>query len=127
MPLVSMRRLLDEATKGGYGVGAFNVNNFEQVGASQLPVGEEGQSQRASCLRGWNLLISASSKMKDEAYLTLTRAQTPATRCKRRKREPRSYAVFASLCNALEPLTSSHYECAVSGSSPLVGSRFRLT
>jgi ABC-type glycerol-3-phosphate transport system substrate-binding protein len=63
-----MRQLLDEATKGGYGVGAFNVNNFEQVGASQLPVGEEGQSQRASCLRGWNLLISASSKMKDEAW-----------------------------------------------------------
>jgi multiple sugar transport system substrate-binding protein len=68
VPLVSMRQLLDEATKGGYGVGAFNVNNFEQVGASQLPVGEEGQSQRASCLRGWNLLISASSKMKDEAW-----------------------------------------------------------
>src|SRR3954465_14280717 len=39
MPLVSMRQLLDEAAKGGYGVGAFNVNNMEQlqgiVGAAQ--------------------------------------------------------------------------------------------
>src|SRR5881394_884116 len=33
MPLVTMRQLLDEAAKGGYGVGAFNVNNLEQVQA----------------------------------------------------------------------------------------------
>jgi len=31
MPLVSMRQLLDEAAKQGYGVGAFNVNNMEQI------------------------------------------------------------------------------------------------
>src|SRR5205814_5562124 len=31
MPLVCMRQLLDEAAKGGYGVGAFNVNNMEQI------------------------------------------------------------------------------------------------
>src|ERR1700748_3573989 len=31
MPLVSMRQLLDEAAKGGDGVGAFNVNNMEQI------------------------------------------------------------------------------------------------
>jgi len=31
MPLVSMRQLLDEAAKKGYGVGAFNVNNMEQI------------------------------------------------------------------------------------------------
>src|SRR3954452_15829087 len=31
MPLVSMRQLLDEAAKGGYGVGAFKVNNMEQI------------------------------------------------------------------------------------------------
>src|SRR5580658_3809307 len=31
MPLLSMRQLLDEAAKGGYGVGAFNVNNMEQI------------------------------------------------------------------------------------------------
>ena len=34
MPLVPMRQILDEAAKGGYGVGAFNVNNMEQVQAS---------------------------------------------------------------------------------------------
>jgi fructose-bisphosphate aldolase class II len=28
-----MRQVLDEATKGGYGVGAFNVNNMEQIQA----------------------------------------------------------------------------------------------
>ncbi|HEX9416235.1 MAG TPA: ketose-bisphosphate aldolase, partial [Gaiellaceae bacterium] len=33
MALVSMRQLLDEAARGGYGVGAFNVNNMEQVQA----------------------------------------------------------------------------------------------
>jgi len=33
MPLVSMRQLLDEAAKGAYGVGAFNVNNMEQIQA----------------------------------------------------------------------------------------------
>jgi fructose-bisphosphate aldolase class II len=33
LALVSMRQLLDEAAKGGYGVGAFNVNNMEQIQA----------------------------------------------------------------------------------------------
>jgi fructose-bisphosphate aldolase class II len=33
MPLVAMRQLLDEAASGGYGVGAFNVNNMEQLQA----------------------------------------------------------------------------------------------
>jgi fructose-bisphosphate aldolase, class II len=28
-----MRQPLDEAAKGGYGVGAFNVNNMEQIQA----------------------------------------------------------------------------------------------
>jgi fructose-bisphosphate aldolase, class II len=33
MAMVSMRQLLDEASAGGYGVGAFNVNNMEQIQA----------------------------------------------------------------------------------------------
>ena len=33
MPMVPMRQILDEAANGGYGVGAFNVNNMEQVQA----------------------------------------------------------------------------------------------
>jgi len=33
MPLVSLRQVLDEAAKGRYGVGAFNVNNMEQIQA----------------------------------------------------------------------------------------------
>jgi multiple sugar transport system substrate-binding protein len=39
----------------------------EQVGVLPLPVGE-GQSQRACCLGGWNMLISTSSEMQDEAW-----------------------------------------------------------
>lgn len=33
MSLVPMKQILDEAQKGGYGVGAFNVNNMEQLQA----------------------------------------------------------------------------------------------
>jgi fructose-bisphosphate aldolase, class II len=33
MPLVPMKQILEEAMKGGYGVGAFNVNNMEQIQA----------------------------------------------------------------------------------------------
>ena len=31
MPLVPLTQVLGEAVKGGYGVGAFNCNNMEQV------------------------------------------------------------------------------------------------
>lgn len=33
MPLVPMKQILDEARKKGYGVGAYNVNNMEQIQA----------------------------------------------------------------------------------------------
>lgn len=33
MPLISMRQALAEAAKGNYGIGAFNVNNMEQIQA----------------------------------------------------------------------------------------------
>jgi len=33
MPMVAMRQLLDHAAENGYGVGAFNVNNMEQIQA----------------------------------------------------------------------------------------------
>ncbi len=39
----------------------------EQVSVAPLPVGE-GQSQTASCLGGWNMLISASSETQDQAW-----------------------------------------------------------
>ena len=61
MPLVSMRQLLDEAAKGGYGVGAFNVNDMEQIQAimeaateTQSPVivqASRGARGRAQALR----------------------------------------------------------------------------
>lgn len=40
---------------------------LNQVDVSPLPVGE-GQIQSANCLGGWNMLISASSEMQDEAW-----------------------------------------------------------
>lgn len=43
MSLVPMRQILDEAAKGGYGVGAFNVNNMEQIQAI-MAAAEEVQS-----------------------------------------------------------------------------------
>jgi multiple sugar transport system substrate-binding protein len=39
----------------------------EQMGVSQLPMGE-GHGQRTSCLGGWNMLINASSEMQHEAW-----------------------------------------------------------
>jgi trehalose/maltose transport system substrate-binding protein len=39
----------------------------KQVGISQLPVGD-GQHQSAGCLGGWNMLVGASSELKDEAW-----------------------------------------------------------
>lgn len=43
MPLVPMRQLLDEASKGSYAVGAFNVNNMEQIQAI-MAAAQETQS-----------------------------------------------------------------------------------
>jgi multiple sugar transport system substrate-binding protein len=40
---------------------------LNQVGVWPLPVGK-GQSESTSCLGGWNMLINASSQMKDEAW-----------------------------------------------------------
>src|SRR6202012_3298320 len=41
MPLATLRQVLDEAAKGGYGVGAFNVNNLEQVQGIVEAAGQE--------------------------------------------------------------------------------------
>jgi fructose-bisphosphate aldolase class II len=43
MPLVPGRQILQEALKGGYGVGAFNVNNMEQI-QSIMMAAKETQS-----------------------------------------------------------------------------------
>ncbi len=52
MPLVSMRQLLDEAAKGGYGVGAFNVNNMEQIQAIMEAARETGSPVIVQASRG---------------------------------------------------------------------------
>ena len=52
---------------GAAGDPEFSKITLNQVGVSPLPVGE-GQSQSTSCLGGWNMLISASSEMQDEAW-----------------------------------------------------------
>ncbi|CAN5191173.1 fructose-bisphosphate aldolase class II [soil metagenome] len=52
MALVTMRQLLDEAAKGGYGVGAFNVNNLEQVQAIMEAAKETGSPAIIQASRG---------------------------------------------------------------------------
>src|SRR3569833_2395178 len=52
MPLVSMRQLLDEAAKGGYGVGAFNVNDMEQIQAIMMSAKETNSPVIVQASRG---------------------------------------------------------------------------
>jgi len=52
MPLVAMRQLLDEAAGGGYGVGAFNVNNMEQIQAIMEAARETGSPVIIQASRG---------------------------------------------------------------------------
>src|SRR4030065_280250 len=42
MPLVPMKQVLDEAIKGDYGVGAYNVNNMEQIQGIMRAASETG-------------------------------------------------------------------------------------
>ncbi|MFZ0744549.1 MAG: class II fructose-bisphosphate aldolase [Terracidiphilus sp.] len=75
MPLVSMRQLLDEAAKGGYGVGAFNVNDMEQIQAimeaakqTQSPViiqASRGARQFAQDRYLFHLILAASELYPD--------------------------------------------------------------
>ena len=57
MPLATLRQVLDEAAKGGYGVRAFNVNNMEQLkaiftrgpgGVARVPAGLAGACRRGA-------------------------------------------------------------------------------
>jgi hypothetical protein len=75
MPLVSMRQLLDEAAKGGYGVGAFNVNNMEQIQAIMEAAREDqvaghrpGQPRRPPVFAGSLLyhLMQAAAELYPE-------------------------------------------------------------
>ncbi len=52
MPLVPMRQILDEAAKGGYGVGAFNVNNMEQIQAIMEAANETSSPAIIQASRG---------------------------------------------------------------------------
>ncbi len=52
MPLVPMRQILDEAAKGGYGVGAFNVNNMEQIQAIMQAAAETNSPVIIQASRG---------------------------------------------------------------------------
>jgi fructose-bisphosphate aldolase class II len=75
MPLVSMRQLLDEAAKGGYGVGAFNVNDMEQIQAimeaakeTKSPViiqASRGARQFAQDRYLYHLILAASELYPD--------------------------------------------------------------
>ncbi len=52
MPLVPMRVLLDHAAENGYGVGAFNVNNMEQIQAIMIAATETNSPVIVQASRG---------------------------------------------------------------------------
>ncbi|MDD3777247.1 MAG: ketose-bisphosphate aldolase [Actinomycetota bacterium] len=52
MALVPMKQILDEAAKGGYGVGAFNVNNMEQIQGIMRAASETGSPVIIQASRG---------------------------------------------------------------------------
>ncbi|HOS93919.1 MAG TPA: class II fructose-bisphosphate aldolase, partial [Armatimonadota bacterium] len=62
MALVPMRVLLDEAAKGGYGVGAFNVNNMEQIQAIMMAAQKTQSPVIVQASRG-------ARKYSNDAYL----------------------------------------------------------
>ena len=62
MPLVSMRQLLDEAAKGGHGVGAFNVNDMEQIQAIMMAAKETNSPVIIQASRG-------ARKFAEDLYL----------------------------------------------------------
>ncbi len=92
MPLVSMRQLLDEAAKGGYGVGAFNVNNMEQIQAIMEAARETASPVIIQASRGarsytndrflWHLMLAAAELYPEiPVALHLDHGNSPET-CK---------------------------------------------
>jgi len=90
MPLVSMRQLLDEAARGGYGVGAFNVNNMEQIQAIMEAARETSSPVIIQASRGarsytndrflWHLMLAAVELYPEiPVALHLDHGNEPAT------------------------------------------------
>ena len=52
MPLIPMRVMLDHAAENGYGVGAFNVNNMEQIQAIMMAATETNSPVIVQASRG---------------------------------------------------------------------------
>ena len=52
MPLIPMRVLLDHAAENNYGVGAFNVNNMEQIQAIMMAATETNSPVIVQASRG---------------------------------------------------------------------------
>jgi len=52
LPVVPMKQILDEAAKGAYGVGAFNVNNMEQIQGIMRAASETGSPVIIQASRG---------------------------------------------------------------------------
>jgi len=62
MPLVPMRQVLDAAAAGSYGVGAFNVNNMEQIQAIMMAAKETQSPVIVQASRG-------ARSYSDDSYL----------------------------------------------------------
>ena len=97
MPLATLRQVLDEAAKGGYGVGAFNVNNMEQVqGIVEAAIEENSPvimqaSRGAIAYAGPNFLrhlIMAAAEIEGwVTYSFSAAAETDPSRATARKEE----------------------------------------
>ncbi len=74
MPLVSMRQLLDEAARGGYGVGAFNVKNMEGVrhGVRKINVDTDSRLAVTGAIR--KVLAESPEQFDPRNYLEPARA-----------------------------------------------------
>ncbi len=92
MPLATLRQVLDEAAKGGYGVGAFNVNNMEQlqgivtaaqeVNAPVIVQASRGAINYAGPMYLRNLILAAAESAPEiPIVLHLDHGDTPDT-CK---------------------------------------------
>jgi fructose-bisphosphate aldolase class II len=75
MPLVPMKQILDEARKAGYGVGAYNVNNMEQIQAIMQAAAETRSPLIVQASRGalkysrmrylWHLMLAGVEENPD--------------------------------------------------------------
>lgn len=97
MPLVPGKQVLDEAVKGGYGVGAYNVNNMEQIQAIMAAAAETQSPVIIQASRGalkysnfTYLKHLMDAAVEENPGIPVCLTSTTATRSRRARRPSRS-------------------------------------